>query len=95
MGEHSHTIVKIVTPAEPMLGITGINTATHCVSKGFPVNVLRGPKCAIFEFPDSLEIRKEIQAFGQGCSTRHLLEIRSRLYREASAAMRGGLHYER
>lgn len=95
MGKHSHMIVEIVTPTEPMLEITGINSATYLVNEGFPVNVLNGPKCAIFEFPDNAESRESLKRYSQGCSTRHLLEIRSRLYREASAAMRGGVRYER
>jgi len=71
-----------------------LDLAAYLVTAGFEPDIVRAPieKRAIFEFTETEELRLAIVSYEGGASlpAKRLLNIRSRLYREASQAVKGG-----
>ena len=70
---------------------TGINVASNLAALGHTVTVLRGRDCAVFEFPDTPELREDIVNYERGGFSKRLLNARGNLYREASEVMKRGV----
>jgi hypothetical protein len=71
-----------------------LDLAAYLVTANFEPNIIRASaeKRAIFEFIETEEIRLAIVRYEGGASlpARRLLNVRSRLYREASQVVKGG-----
>lgn len=73
--------------------IEGINLATYLVYLGYSLNILppASGSRAQFEFVMSPELMMAVAGFERNDNgAKSLLDLRGRLYKEASAAVRGG-----
>lgn len=71
-----------------------LDLAAYLVTAGFEPDIVRSQaeKRAIFEFQETEELKTAIVAYEGGASlpARKLLNMRSRLYRDASRIVKGG-----
>ena len=71
-----------------------LDLAAYLVTAGFVPEIVRAEDLmrAIFEFKETEELRQAIVNYEGGASlpARRLLNVRSRLYREASQVVKGG-----
>jgi len=71
-----------------------LDLAAYLVTAGFVQEIVRAEdlRRALFEFRETEELRQAIVSYEGGASlpARRLLNVRSRLYREASQVVKGG-----
>ena len=71
-----------------------LDLAAYLVTAGFVPEIVRAEdlRRALFEFKETEELRQAIVSYEGGASlpARRLLNVRSRLYREASQVVKGG-----
>ena len=71
-----------------------LDLAAYLVTAGFVPEIVRAEdlRRALFEFKETEELRQAIVNYEGGASlpARRLLNVRSRLYREASQVVKGG-----
>jgi hypothetical protein len=71
-----------------------LDLAAYLVTAGFVPEIVRAEdlRRALFEFKETEELRQAIVSYEGGASlpARRLLNLRSRLYREASQVVKGG-----
>ena len=71
-----------------------LDLAAYLVTAGFVQEIVRAEdlRRALFEFRETEELRQAIVSYEGGASlpARRLLNVRSRLYREASQVVNGG-----
>jgi hypothetical protein len=71
-----------------------LDLAAYLVTAGFVPEIVRAEdlRRALFEFKETEELRQSIVSYEGGASlpARRLLNVRSRLYREASQVVKGG-----
>jgi hypothetical protein len=71
-----------------------LDLAAYLVTAGFAPEIIHAPdlRRAIFAFTETEELRLAIVSYEGGASlpARRLLNVRSRLYREASQVVKGG-----
>ncbi|HTP65497.1 MAG TPA: DUF5659 domain-containing protein [Geobacteraceae bacterium] len=72
-----------------------LDLAAYLVTAGFLPEIVRAEdlRRALFEFKETEELRQAIVSYEGGASlpARRLLNVRSRLYREASQVVKGGV----
>ncbi|HTP64341.1 MAG TPA: DUF5659 domain-containing protein [Geobacteraceae bacterium] len=71
-----------------------LDLAAYLVTAGFVPEIVKSEdlRRALFEFKETEELRQAIVSYEGGASlpARRLLNVRSRLYREASQGVKGG-----
>ncbi|HTP64635.1 MAG TPA: DUF5659 domain-containing protein [Geobacteraceae bacterium] len=71
-----------------------LDLAAYLVTAGFVPEIVKAEdlRRALFEFKETEELRQAIVSYEGGASlpARRLLNVRSRLYREASQVVKGG-----
>jgi len=71
-----------------------LDLAAYLVTAGFVPEIVKSEdlRRALFEFKETEELRQAIVSYEGGASlpARRLLNVRSRLYREASQVVKGG-----